>query len=148
MFGPWMDFRAVFQVLINVRLRPFVTFIFLTKFPDGLKECDDLFRANCWVGVTVTGGEDSWRIRKLLELNLPKGVKRFASFEPLLSDPGECLARQVLDWQIIGPQTNPLVQPKKEWVDKLVVSGVPTFMKRKLDYELHLKQWPEGRDDP
>lgn len=154
--GPWwthdnMEWWVAMTAIVGIiEDRRDLIFQILTKFPERYKEFRWPF--NAWLGVTITGQEPAdiqaryaWEIMKM------KVPVRFVSWEPLLgppilienspddTTPGILRA---LDWQIVGPQTAPLKQPSPTWVETLVSSGVPTFMKHKLDYEPHLEQWP------
>jgi protein gp37 len=113
-----------------------LTFQFLTKNPERYSEFP--WPPNCWLGATVTG-ESERDAGEIWALMKAKAQIHFVSYEPLLA---LATGYSGLDWQITGPQTRPIRQPEKWWVDRLFETGVPTFMKRKLAYEPHLEQWP------
>lgn len=112
------------------------TYVFLTKFPARYAEFD--FPKNCWLGVTVTGPQDVWRIEQMA-INFGKSVgellhggKRppklnlpFVSLEPFL-EPIPNLGDSgfgFMDWVIMGALTGPKAkqhQPKKEWIEKIM----------------------------
>ena len=138
------------EILDKARFHPKHTFIFLTKNPSGLYS-KHIFPSNCWLGMTVYGSKDNlveqarFRIFKKMEVSNLK----FISFEPLLRDAlgGEDL--KGIGWVIIGSQTKPNIQPKKEWVEKIIdqaeKDGCKIFMKNNLELWPQIQQIPEGR---
>lgn len=120
------------KILDVVRQCPQHRFYFLTKQPDLLAEKDLIFPDNAWVGVTVNRQEDAWRIDKLrIHIN---ATHKWVSFEPLYSYISTTVWK--IDWIVIGAQSNPEVQPEKEWVERLLASAnirdVPVFIKPNL----------------
>jgi protein gp37 len=129
------------RILGAVKERPDVTFIFLTKQPQGF--ADVLWWPdNCWVGMTYTG---AGRAEGYLVFKYDVKAKvRFLSLEPLLG--GELLnflatngrvRHAALDWLIIGAQTGPkAIAPKREWIETWVDIAtrwsIPLFMKSNL----------------
>jgi len=102
---------------------------------------------NLWVGVSVTCGDDVWRIDELIE-GVPE--RRFVSFEPLTGpiglEPGH---QELLDWIIVGGMTGPgAIPPEAGWVEQLVDSAsardVPVFVKDNLINTMG-EQWVRER---
>jgi protein gp37 len=88
-------------------------FYVLTKRPEHLLSRPIVsWPGNAYLGVSITGNDDAWRIERLLERDCRtwiwgKELKLWASVEPLLDpdfDPS-CLAG--LDWVVVGLQTGP-----------------------------------------
>lgn len=124
-------------IIDRTKIYPQHTFMFLTKKPKGYARFD--FPKNCWLGVTVTGPQDLWRIEPLVTL-LPKSIgaalhgekKRinmnlcFVSIEPFLLPLEENLGDygfQCLDWVIVGALTGPKSrgrQPRAEWIEQIM----------------------------
>lgn len=115
----------------------------LTKQPQNIADIDLLNRygTSVYVGVTVTGPQDLWRVEKLIEMVKGKhfGFGLFISFEPLLADVGNISGIDKLNLVIIGAQTNPTLLPKKEWVENIKRQcggkGVKYFLKSNLTKE-------------
>ena len=114
------------------------TFLTLTKLPQNAHRFNP-FPENVWFGVTVNEEADVWRLDHQKKI---KCAKRWAIFEPLYSAIDYDLT--FLDWVIIGPQSRPMFQPKKEWVQSILdnARGVPVFMKSTLEWQ------PKRRESP
>ena len=88
----------------------------------------------CWCGTTVNYQHETYRITQLADVKAPF---RFVSFEPLLSEINYDFDDFELQWIIIGAQTgkHPM-QPKKEWVQRLIDRAdkynIPVFLKDNL----------------
>lgn len=116
---------------------------------------------NVWLGVTITGQEsDEEQLRLLEQLVRVRATLHFVSFEPLLGP----IASEVLDyiesedivqWVIVGAQTNPLKLPKLDWVNEIIdcvwyesMGRVTLFMKnnlRKMAPEIkEFQEWELG----
>lgn len=124
-----------------------------------LEACVDEVLPNLWLGVTVCGPDELWKLDVLMKT---PAAKRFVSFEPLLADLGDlskwifnrcdamrhlingpaCLNYDQadaslgfpLDWVICGGETGPKARPMHpDWVrtlrDQCVAAGVPFFFK-------------------
>jgi protein gp37 len=121
------------------------TFIILTKQPQNIPK-DLEFPKNLWLGVTVNGINDVWRINELLKINC--GV-RFISFEPLYEKIDVDLTG--IDWIIIGAQTRPMYRPPFSWVDylqnKAYKKDIPVFMKNNLGFpkQMLIQEFPEWK---
>ncbi|MDR2893044.1 MAG: phage Gp37/Gp68 family protein [Deltaproteobacteria bacterium] len=111
------------------------TFMFLTKRAERMREFFTHWKAyreiaNLWLGVTVCGPDE---LHKLESLQLTPAVKRYVSFEPLLSDLGP-VNFDGIDWVICGGETAPNARPMHpDWVrslrDQCQKAGVPFFFK-------------------
>jgi protein gp37 len=107
------------EVLDVVKKAHWHTFLFLTKNPSRYYMFD--FPDNCWLGTTLTGGEDDYsRIDNLLDHD--SGICNhiiFVSVEPFLS-PFIYYPFEGIDWIIVGAQTgNKPKQPEVEWLEGL-----------------------------
>jgi len=113
-------------------------FYLLTKQPQNLIKFSP-FPDNCFVGVSAT----NWLMFSdaLGHLATIEAKVKYISFEPLLGEIKldmlqEMLLPQVLDWVIIGAQTNPYRPPKIEWVTEIIracdKAGIPVFIKDNL----------------
>jgi protein gp37 len=151
LFGGWVPDEWIEKVLEVVRDNPDKIFQFLTKNPKRYHEFD--FPKNAWLGITATN-QKQYREALSVNIGLYSNWKKsnicFVSFEPLLNeiDPN---ASCPPDWFIIGSQTNPNIQPKREWVDKIIRFAdrrdIPYFVKKNLT-EISLMDirhdFPEG----
>jgi protein gp37 len=127
--------RWIFEDIIQ---HPELTFIILTKRPERI---DRPMPPNVWLGVSVTGPGDMWRIEKMFEAMAPT---RFISFEPILGPVGNFtnhlsgIKREMLQWVILGRLTGRghRDDPKLEWVEQAVRAAkfyrLPIFMKNNL----------------
>ncbi len=137
MFSSFIPNEWIEAVIKVAEDNPQHIFQFLTKNPARYKEFS--FPKNCWLGTTVNRNSEAERMFILSEL---KNIK-FVSFEPLYE---KINALPKVDWIIIGAQTNPPLQPKKEWVDDLIRKarkiGAKIFLKDNLDYPLKIREFP------
>ena len=103
---------------------------------------------NLWLGVTQDGKTTQFIDVEVLALLKPQVL--FVSCEPLLG-PIHTHILDFVDWLIIGAQTNPDLQPKREWVETLINAtehlGVPLFIKDNLEGFEHVREWPVQRKD-
>jgi len=143
---------AIFNVVQETQQH---TYLFLSKNPWRYSELflfDPFSPKNCWLGASVTSGDDKdrQRLNYLRVLNPNLKPKRFVSFEPLLGDPLHGVDDDLLgiDWVIIGAQTQPERQPEEEWVQKILEvaskTGTPVFMKDNLKWPIKIQQFPKG----
>lgn len=145
LFGEWVPKEWIEQIITVAKENPQHIFQFLTKNPIRYVQLNTTrlsFPKNCWLGTTVNTQEDTKRI---LNLNCMSGVNKiFVSFEPLL---GEINYPPLFNWVIIGAQTNPELQPKKEWVQNIINDAwgrnIPVFLKDNLKWDEKIKQFPE-----
>lgn len=130
-FGNWIPRDWINRILEVAADNPQHTFQFLTQNPKRYEEFQ--FPPNCWLGITITTEENSGRTFHFTG-NLAQFVK-FISFEPLLEFP-KLSAIELVDWIILGAQTNPYSPPKREWVEGLISyadnCGIPVFLKNNL----------------
>lgn len=102
----WREF-----VWNEIALTPWHQYLVLTKHPE---RASILPLDNLILGVSVNAKRDLWRINALRGYAGRKAV----SFEPLLEDMGE-LDLTGIECVIIGAQTCPDVQPRRDWVDRI-----------------------------
>lgn len=125
------------------------TYFVLTKRPERITRIDlKQIPLNCWIGVSVTKYEDTWRLPKLLS-KLRSKKHSFVSIEPCLDNVFSSYI-YLTDWIIIGGLTgvkNPF-RPDKKTIDELVSSckkwKKPLFIKDNLGYSKKIQQLPEG----
>jgi len=128
----WRD--LVIRVILEAEQH---TFQILTKQPIPY-ELEYEVPSNLWLGVSIDGttpNEIDWDLEDLF--NTPSHV-RFVSFEPLLGP--VVFDSELVDWIIIGAQTGPNAkQPRKEWVDSILLeasaTNTPVFVKNNIDWK-------------
>jgi protein gp37 len=131
-FNPQIKAEWHDKIFQTFDMFPKHTFIVLTKHPELItKSMPD----NVWLGVSVTGAEDWYRVR---ELSRCKARIKFVSLEPFLgSTPSLCGVREI-DWLIIGRLTGHGEKHDPEpaalqWaVCQTRGIGVPVFLKNNL----------------
>ena len=145
------------KVIEKTKEYPQHTFQFLTKFPEVYLKYD--FPENCWLGVTITKGEDidkNWTsLYKALygfhNKKFCKNIKLFCSIEPLI-DVINPKYLKYYDWVIIGAETGNRkgkVIPKKEWIEDIINycrgRNIPIYLKDSLKdiYPVEIKEFPE-----
>ncbi|WP_457753933.1 DUF5131 family protein [Thermococcus sp.] len=142
LFGDWIPKEWIKLIIKVAEENPQHIFQFLTKNPKRYRKFK--FPDNCWLGTTVNHYLDSYRAGYLTKLK-GKNIK-FISFEPLYSEIQ--VLPENIDWIIIGAQTNPTLQPKKEWVDSLITLarkiGAAVFLKNNLNYPRKIQEFPAG----
>ncbi len=123
------------QKVYNViKTHPEHTYFILTKHPERISNEEvDLIPGNVFIGVTVNSENDLWRLSELVCL---KGVKRFVSFEPLLSyiDVAYYFGFRI-DWIIIGGmQLGREPKPRTLWIEAILrhADVIPVWMKNNL----------------
>ena len=136
LFG--LPFYMTRNIMDTVKGAYWHTFATLTKLPQNAYRFSP-FPENVWFGVTVNEQRDTWRLDELRKIEAPV---RWAIFEPLYSRIDYDLSW--LNWIVIGPQTRPLLQPEKSWVQSVLENApsVPVFMKSTLDWS------PKRREPP
>lgn len=141
LFGPWIPPGWMREILAWTQGYPDRTFIFLSKFPEGMKQYEP-YPNNVWLGVSITEQKDDWRIIELLNI---KAAVHFISVEPMINrvdltqiydrrwpllrlnaldgkyyfcgstftedSEGRRLPDTRLSWVITGPQTGPRALP-------------------------------------
>ncbi len=143
-FSPGADPDWFNQVVTVIRECPRHTFIVLTKRPDRIP--DEEYPDNLWLGVSVTGERDLWRMDELLKPGISAPIK-FVSVEPYLSRIDSIETLDPLSWIIIGGLTGMQpFQPPREWVDPIInrarEQGKPVFLKDNLGWDAKIHEWP------
>lgn len=147
LFGEWIPYPWMACIMEAVRCNPQATFIFLTKCPENLSKFNP-WPDNAWVGVSVIA--DGPMTTALTNLGCVEAPVRFLSFEPLL---GAITMRShpmkgIVDWIIIGAQTNPYKPPRQEWVQEIIDAadraGIPVFLKDNLHWAIQRREWTEA----
>ena len=143
----WQD-----KIFETIELNPQHIFQILTKFPQNI---DRYIPDNCWLGVTVTGSHERFKLNKLLQ---NKARLYFASFEPLggyVKADGYRLEFSLLNWIIIGGMTGhgKRYRPEKEWIELIVKEArrykIPLFLKDNLipimgkEYVMKFREFPK-----
>jgi len=122
MWGGWIPAEWIRQVLAVTKEaaeRMGHTFVFLTKNPKRYAEFAP-FPKRHWLGTTITGVDDTKQIFELMRLEFNTTIK-YVSFEPLLAPVDDILDQlRFMDWVIVGAQTRPTIQPKHEWVQRII----------------------------
>ena len=170
LFGEWVPDEWIEQVFKACKEAPQHKYLFLTKNPGRYEDICDGFpeQAHCLYGTTITCQQDIDKIP-----NNTRPILDFLSIEPLLGAvdinggmkwrrehysyiPGECVMQperqsienHMLQWVIIGQQTNPDKPPKPEWVQSIIdqcrAANVPVFVKSPLYERFPIQEWPEG----
>jgi len=137
LFGlPYKMTQIVLDVIEKASWHTFPT---LTKAPQNAWPF--IFPDNMWFGITINEQGDVWRLECTRKNVLSK---TWAIFEPLYSAINYDLSW--LNWIIIGPQSNPVLQPKKEWIQSIIdnAGDVPIFMKSALDFRQIRKESPHS----
>ncbi len=142
LFGDWIPDEWIKEVFAACDKAPWHNYLFLTKNPKRYRLLADnklLSDAdNLWYGTTVTNKDAPffWSVHH----------RTFISHEPLLSMPP--FAKGVVDWIIIGQQTNPTIEPKGEWVQWIINQcrehNVPVFIKPPLYEKFPIQEYPKG----
>ena len=167
LFGDWQDLnmevnyqsllapertqqRPLGEIVFNViGARPEHTFYFLTKNPKGLIPWSP-FLDNCVVGVSVCN--QKMFDKAMIYLSDVEAKHKWLSFEPLLEEikiqKGDL---EDISWVVIGGQSNPIVFPKIDWVQAILVAShnvehtvgndMPIWIKNNLKPFIELK-WP------
>ena len=141
LFGDWIPDSWREQVLDVIRQNPQHIFQLLTKSPQNLYKANP-WPSNAWAGASAINAPMA--SRAIEGLARTDARVKFISAEPLQGDLGE-QDYAILDWVIVGAQTNPDKQPEREWVDNILqqVAGIPIFMKPNLVWENPFKNYPE-----
>jgi protein gp37 len=144
LFGAWVPQEWIDQVLKAVREAPQWIFLFLTKNPKRYLEIE--FPPNAWVGATADTqkrANEALKVFRALhqgKAKVPRPTVLFLSLEPLREEIDLSGEMEVLDWLIIGGQSEssgePARQPEWGWVEKLLwqafEASCPVFFKPNL----------------
>lgn len=134
------------MVLTIILMTPQHRYYILTKDPERLAKYS--FPENVWVGVTVNRQIDIYRV-EILKQKIDAQIK-YVSFEPIYDDITKPVFFEPvgIHWFILGAQTNPEFQPKKEWIENILAIAdkykIPVFMKDNLKYEPKRYEFPNG----
>ena len=145
-----LDPVAVERILSVCRGNPQHRFPILTKRAEELHRFS--YPENVWVGVTVTGAPDEYRIFHLV--SEVQATVKFVSFEPLLDATRVDLDLTGIQWVIIGgrrrvtwPQLFHKFVPPREWVEPIIAEarrvGAAVFLKDNLEWPEAIQEWPE-----
>jgi len=140
----------IIRVLQVCEQNPRHQFLILTK------RAEELWRyyypKNVWLGVTVTGVNDEYRVWHLVaETN---ARIKYVSFEPLLMPISGDLNLTGIDWVIIGgrrkitwPKPIPKFVPPRSWVSSIIAEarrvGAAVFLKDNLEWPEKIREWPK-----
>lgn len=151
-FGEWVEplwIDALMDVMSTGAGAP--TYFMLTKRPENiyrklyevteqnpLRELGEGdYLPNVWLGCTLTGAPGEHNpVSEMHELKRI-GWNTFVSIEPLLGEipPGRYAGWA--KWIIVGAQTQPDVEPKREWVDSILGTAkehkIPVFIKGNME---------------
>lgn len=136
----------ILRILEVIKKNPSHTFQVLTKQAQRAFDILDglTLPKNLWLGTTQDG-----MTTLLKDINLISRLDlevHFASFEPLLGSISTW-PFNTLDWVIVGAQTNPTRQPKKEWVQQIIntarIQNIPIFLKDNLEGFPKIQEWPK-----
>jgi len=124
LFGKWVPEEWIIKVFQSVESSPSWNFLFLTKFPQRLKEINDLlggFPDNVWVGTTVdTQSRVSLAEKSFKDI---QAKVKWLSVEPML-EPLSFKSLAMFDLVAIGGKSRttnePEFQPEWCWVEDLL----------------------------
>lgn len=135
LFGRWVPEEWIDAVMGTVRDSPDWNFLFLTKFPQRLKDVD--IPDNAWMGTTV---DMQARVRNAEKAFADVGGKvKWLSVEPMI-EPLQFDRLDLFDWVVIGGASGstqtPAWRPPFAWVYDLVnqcrEAGCKVYMKTNL----------------
>jgi protein gp37 len=134
------------SVYIEMSKAPWHRYIIFTKQPQNIdtEEVESLsdLGISLSIGVSVNQQYDSWRVDSIRDLPVSC---RIVSAEPVYGKMD--LDLKGIDLLIIGAQTRPNVQPKREWVESLIqcarIYGAKVFLKDNLSPFLFPLPTPE-----
>lgn len=145
LFGRWVPASWIDAVMATVRDSPEWNFLFLTKFPQRLAECE--IPDNAWMGTTV---DLQARVASAEKAFAKMGGKiKWLSVEPML-EPLHFDHLELFDWVVIGgsskSEQTPEWHPPYRWIESLVRqcddAKVPVYMKTNLGIANRLLQLP------
>lgn len=145
LFGRWVPASWIEAVMATVRDSQEWNFLFLTKFPQRLAECE--IPDNAWMGTTV---DLQARVASAEKAFAKMGGKiKWLSVEPML-EPLHFEHLELFDWVVIGgsskSEQTPEWHPPYRWIESLVRqcddAKVPVYMKTNLGIANRLLQLP------
>jgi len=123
------------------------TFQILSKRPDQYYRFT--FPENVWLGTSVSGESDNYRIYGLYDNTDKKKNIRFVSAEPLHGSLRTPLEKNELDWVIIGAETGNRkgkIVPRAEWVEDIIdncrAEKIPIFIKENVGWPKKIQEFP------
>ena len=145
LFGRWVPDEWIDAVLSTVRDSQEWNFLFLTKFPQRLKELS--IPENAWMGTTVDLQARVANAEKAFEH--VGGKVRWLSVEPMI-EPLRFERLDLFNWVVIGGASSssqtPEWRPPYRWIESLVRqcddAGVPVYMKSNLGIANRILQLP------
>lgn len=145
LFGRWVPDEWIDAVLSTVRDSKEWNFLFLTKFPQRLKEL--AIPENAWMGTTVDLQARVANAEKAFEH--VGGKVRWLSVEPMI-EPLRFERLDLFNWVVIGGASassqTPEWRPPYRWIESLVRqcddAGVPVYMKSNLGIANRVLQLP------
>jgi len=143
LFDPLVPTAWTHRVFAMMGDNPRHRFLILTKMPSNAKFWIKDLPIGSMMGESIVKyNHDDKSARTTFRLNAwpIRGCDHFISFEPLLGPAAEAIDEGTR-WIIIGAQTNPNVQPEREWMQEILdradAAGIPVLMKHNLI-------WPAG----
>jgi protein gp37 len=145
LFGRWVPIEWIHAVMNTVKDSPEWNYLFLTKFPQRLKEV--YIPDNAWMGTTVDLQARVKNAEKAFE-NVGGKVK-WLSIEPLI-EPLKFERLDVFDWVVIGGASRsdrtPEWRPPYRWIEDLVRqcddAKVPVYFKSNLGIANRILELP------
>ena len=128
----WRD--SIFE---EIKKNTHMTFIILTKRPELI---DRTMSDNVWLGVSVTGADDWYRVGQLASA---RACIKFVSIEPFLGKTPRIQKKDKLDWIIVGRLTGHgrTQDPEYSAIGWIIAQAteleIPIFMKDNLKDILH-----------
>lgn len=145
LFGRWVPIEWIQAVMQSVSDNPQWNFLFLTKFPQRMKEVD--IPDNAWMGTTVDLQARVANAEKAFQ-NVGGKVK-WLSVEPLI-EPLKFERLDLFNWVVIGgasrSERTPEWRPPYRWIEDLVRqcddAGVPVYFKSNLGIANRILELP------
>ena len=152
LFGDWIPYSWIKEVLNACTESPHHTYLFLTKNPKRYMELEKEkllpWSDNFWFGSSLTKPDDEFAWFK------DKKFHWFVSIEPIL-EPFKALDYFHLpEWVIVGAETGNRKDktiPKRGWIENIAEQcrafGIPVFMKESLKEIMgndFVQEYPEG----
>jgi len=137
---PWRD-----EAWLIIQQASQHTYMILTKRPEHMPTLSPWLPPNAWLGVSISGPRDLWRIGALRKI---PATMKFISIEPMLAPLGLNLSGSGINWVICGGESGPKRRVFDEaWArrlrDQCVEAGVPFFYKQGRDAQNRVIEMPE-----